>query len=63
MKEAARCETNDVFCFAEDLLQRWELRDAERAAIAETAGPEPEVECLPCLLHDWDSDAVQEPAQ
>ena len=54
---------NEFLRFAEDLLKRWEQRDAARVAISETVAQEEEVECLPCLIQDWDSDVAGEPGR
>ena len=53
MEEAAACRQDDFMCFAEDLLTRWERRQAASAVARDHELEIPaERECLPCLLED-----------
>jgi len=51
--EITACRQDDFMCFAQDLLARWERRQAAAAQARDYELAIPvERECLPCLIED-----------
>ena len=49
MESSSTCADDDILCIAEELLSRW-----EPAAEMSAPEPEPDDDCMPCLIANWD---------